>query len=388
MKILFLNYEYPPLGGGAANATFCILREYARVSDLEVDLVTSSIDSNYYKEKIGERITIHKIPIGKNKSNLHFQSQKDLLIYAWKAYAFSKKLCRQNKYDLSHSFFTVPCGFLSFLLKRNFKIPYVISLRGSDVPGYSDRFSWLYIFLKPFIKLIWKKADAVISNSVGLRTLALKTKSDQKIGIIYNGINTEIFKPDENMPDREKFIITSGASRLTDRKGLNYLVEAVAILVSKYPNVQLKIIGEGNAKKRLEELSEKMKIKDKVEFIGRVSHREVSKYYQEADVFVLPSLNEGMSNAMLEALSSGLPLLATDTGGTKELVTDGENGYVIKMKNASNIAEKIEKLINNSELKKKMGEASRQKALGLSWKKVAGEYYKLYSNLCLKNTQS
>jgi uncharacterized YceG family protein len=96
MRILFLNYEYPPLGGGAANATDYILEEYSKIPDLTVDLVTSSIDGEYHLEKSGENIFIHRLPIGKNKNNLHYQSQKELLAYAWKAYFFSKKLTSEE----------------------------------------------------------------------------------------------------------------------------------------------------------------------------------------------------------------------------------------------------------------------------------------------------
>jgi len=110
MRVLFFNYEYPPLGGGAANATSYILKEYSKISGLELDLITSSIDSEYHLEKIGENISIHRLPIGKNESNLHFQSEKDLMAYSLKAYFFSMKLIRRarkenRKYALSHSFF-------------------------------------------------------------------------------------------------------------------------------------------------------------------------------------------------------------------------------------------------------------------------------------------
>lgn len=380
MKILFLNYEYPPLGGGAANATAYILREYARIPNLKVDLVTSSVDNKYHKEKIGENVIIHKLPIGKNQTNLHFQSQKDLLIYAWKAYWFSKKLAVKNNYNLTHSFFTVPSGFISYLLKKQLKIPYIISLRGSDVPGYSDRFSLIYNFLTPLIKFIWKKADAVVSNSEGLKKLALKTNSNQKIEIIYNGIDTSKFKSNDEKDEKE-FIITPGASRITDRKGLNYLIEAIAKLTPKYPQIKLKIMGDGNARVALEKQVEKLNISDKTEFLGRIPREKTTSYYQESSLFVLPSLNEGMSNAMLEALASGLPIITTNTGGAEELVSNEKNGYLIKMKNSADIAKKIEKLITHPELRKKMGKASREKALEMNWKKIAEDYYKLYERV-------
>jgi glycosyltransferase involved in cell wall biosynthesis len=378
MRVLFLNYEYPPLGGGAANATSYILREFSKIPGLEVDLVTSAHDNQYHLETLGQNIRIHKLPIGNKEKNLHFQSQKDLLAYSWRAYWFSRRLISKNRYGLSHSFFSVPCGFLSMLFKIQYKIPYIVSLRGADVPGYTERFSRIYDLLRPLIKMIWKRSDFVVSNSGGLKELALKTDPRQKIEIVYNGVDVENFHPNPGLRSQDKFIITPGASRVTSRKGLNYLIEAVNRLAKKHPNISLKIMGDGSDKNNLEKLSQDLGIKDKVEFLGRIPKEETASYYQEASVFVLPSLNEGMSNALLEALSSGLPIIATDTGGTKELVSEGENGFIIKMKDAQDIAEKIEKLIIDPELRTKMGQKSRKKAEELSWKKVADKYLELY----------
>ncbi|MEK7598439.1 MAG: glycosyltransferase, partial [Patescibacteria group bacterium] len=392
-----------------ANATAYILREFSRIPDLEVDLVTSATGEKYELEKIGENIKIHKLPIGKNEKNLHFQSQKDLLVYAWKAYFYSKKLIKENssshqckrnngsgeftqehfgnsrhwcggKYDLTHSFFTVPCGFVSLLLKRKYKLPYIVSLRGSDVPGYSERFSFLYNLLTPLIRHIWKKSVAVVSNSKGLKELALKTNAEQPMDIIYNGIDVEHFSPKTEARPEGKFIITSGASRVTGRKGLRYLIEAVSSLAKRYPQIYLKIMGDGDDKKNLEILAEELKIEKRVEFLGRIPRENTAPYYQEANVFVLSSLNEGMSNAMLEALASGLPLIATDTGGSQELIKDGENGFIVKMKDSTDIAEKLEKLIVNPELVRSMGEKSRERALEMSWSSVAKSYYELYES--------
>ena len=381
MKILFFNYEYPPLGGGAANATFYILQEYARISGLEVDLVTSSIDEKYHLEKIGDNINIHRLPIGKNKTNLHFQSQKELIIYSWKAYFFAWKLIRKNRYSLTHSFFSVPCGFLSAVFKIQFGLPYIISLRGSDVPGYSDRFGLMYTILTPIIKFIWARADAVISNSDGLRDLALKVKSNQAIDIIYNGIDTQQFKPKSGEGDATIFKIIC-VSRLTKRKGIDYLLTAISkIVMAGHERIILYLVGEGNTKGDLEKQSAELGIEDFVKFSGRIAHDDLPEIYNSADVFVLPSLNEGMSNTMLEALASGLPLIATDTGGTKELVKDGINGFVVKMEDSDDLAEKIMTVMNGSELRKEMAAESRKMAEDLNWQSVAQKYFALYQKV-------
>lgn len=376
MKVLFFNYEYPPLGGGAGNATSYILKEFSQIPDLRVDLITSAVDNKFSSEKIGNNITIHKLPIGDKTTNLHYQSQFNLLRYTWKAYIYSKKLVKKNKYNLSHSFFGIPCGFVSLILKWQHKIPYIISLRGADVPGYSDRFPLIYFLLKPLIKLIWSQSISVVSNSQGLKDLALESKPNQKIEIIFNGIDTNEFTPAENKANEEFTILC--VSRITERKGIKYLIEAIKLMEKE--NIKLIIAGEGDRKIELEKLAKDLHLENKIAFLGRVEHSQITRLYQKADVFILPSLNEGMSNTMLEALASGLPLIATATGGTKELVTNGKNGFIIKMENAKDITEKIRLLATNSELQEKMSLASRKKALTLSWKNVAMQYHKIYKN--------
>ncbi|TAK94927.1 glycosyltransferase family 1 protein [Patescibacteria group bacterium] len=383
MKLLFFNYEYPPLGGGAANANAYIFREYARFPDLEIDFITSSIDAEYHLETVGERVRIHRLPIGKSGKNLHYQSQKELLVYAWKAYRFASQLARKNKYDLSHSFFTVPCGVVSWIMKVKYKIPYIVSLRGSDVPGYSERFTLIYKILTPIITFVWRKSAAVISNSQGLKELALKSAPKQNIGIIYNGIDMSEFAFAERPVTSDKFTVLC-VSRITPRKGIRYLIEAVAQVANKYPFVKLQLIGEGDEKEELERMTnDKLKISN-VEFLGRIEHNKLPTYYQNADVFVLPSLNEGMSNTMLEALASGLPLVSTNTGGAEELVAEGKNGFLVKMKDADDIATKLETLIQNSELKQSMAKESRAKAESLSWEKIAKQYFAQYQDVLKK----
>lgn len=377
MKILFFNYEFPPLGGGAGNASHYLLREYAKNPDIKVDFVTSSVDEKQHILKLGENITIYRLPIGKNPDNIHYQSKGELIKYAREAYKFSKKLVRENKYDLTHSFFTVPCGYISYKLWKKYKLPYIVSLRGSDVPGYSERFTFLYKFITPIIKKIWKNAYFVIANSQGLCELALKSAPQKEIGVIYNGIDIVEFFPDLSKKDKDKFTIIC-VSRVTPRKGIRFLIQAFSILLKRYDYLKLIIVGDGNERLSLEDLVQGLGINDKVVFTGPISHDKVSEYYQKSSIFVLPSLNEGMSNTMLEALACGLPLVATDTGGTKELVVDNKNGFIVKMKDSNDLAEKIEKFLLNKNLEENMGKESRLLAEKLSWENVAREYTDLY----------
>lgn len=376
MKVLFLNYEYPPLGGGAANATACILEEWAHDETVEVHLVTSSISAELDEAMLGSNIFIHRLPIGKNRDNLHHQSIGDVLRYSLKAWWFSRKLIeKQSKpFDTTLAFFGVPCGFLALLLKWEFHLSYIVSLRGSDVPGYSRKYSWLYPFIRPVIRLVWRFAAAVVPNSVGLEALAKESSPNQSFTIIENGVDIRRFTPDQSRRPKDEFIITPGASRVTERKGLNYLIEAVTALASKYPEIRLKIMGDGSARPALEALVREKGLQEKVTFLGRIPREETAPYYQEASLFVLPSLNEGMSNAMLEALASGLPLVATPTGGTAELVTEGVNGAIVPEKSAQALADAIEPFLQNKNLVTQYGAESRVRAEAQGWDRVAESF--------------
>ena len=362
-----LNYEYPPLGGGGSNACKYILEDFAH-RNLDVDLVTSS--SNIFEtETIGNSVTIYKLPI--NKKDIHYWTQREIIAYSWKARKFIKKLMEENEYDICHAFFSVPCGAIAYLFRD--KIPYIISLRGSDVPGFNDRFGFQYVFLKPIIKKVWRDAKAVVSNSQGLKELALKTSSSQEISVIYNGIDVSEFDPNFDKRDNDEIKIVCVA-RLIERKGLKYLIEAIGEL--KDNNIKLIIVGEGNQEEELKKLAVELKISDSVDFKGYVSHDRISDLYKNCDVFVLPSLNEGMSNALLEAMGTGLPVIVTDTGGTQELI-DG-NGIIVPMGDSNAIAEAIRGLMDDPDTRMQMGMRSREIAEQMGWSAVSEAYLRLY----------
>lgn len=379
MKILFLNYEYPPLGGGAGNATAYLLEEFASEKNLEVHLVTSAMGDITEHIRVGGEVFVHRVPIGKSKERLHSQSLLEIVRFFWSGLRTSRKLVRSSgsKFDVTLAFFGFPCGAQALILKWLYGIPYVVALRGSDVPGYNEKYRFLYPLFRPLIRLIWSQAATVIPNSAGLCDLAAKTAPKQAFHIIENGVDTKHFSPDSAKRPKDEFIITPGASRLTERKGLRYLIEAVALLAPRFPELCLKILGEGSARFGLETLVREKGVAERVKFLGRIPREATAQYYQEASLFVLPSLNEGMSNAMLEALASGLPIIATDTGGTKELLRPGENGVVVPMKSIPALAEAIEFFLVDRTKIDQYGQASRDLAEKKSWHTVAQSFLEI-----------
>ncbi len=380
MRILFFNYEYPPLGGGAAHATAYILKSLSQHHDIQIDLVTSAIDAKESQEKISENITVHRIPIGKNPENLHFQSQKELLTYTFNARKYANKLVAQNDYDFTHSFFTVPCGILSLYYKLFHNLNYIVSLRGADVPGYSERFTLIYKMFTPIIKVIWQSAHYRVTNSAGLTTLAKKTSPKMEFKEIYNGIDLKPFEgiSRKKEADKEKFTILC-AARMTHRKGFQYVLDAVATLANEHPQIDIVFAGgDGGMSSKLAGQTQALGLESHVTFLGRYTKDDIVQIYENADVFVMPSFNEGMSNNALEALASGLPIIMTPTGGAQELVHDGRNGFIVNFMDAQEIAKCINLLISDSKKRTTMGEESLRIAKELSWDTAANQYYALY----------
>lgn len=368
INLLMLNYEFPPLGGGAGNANYYILKELAKYPELNIDLVTSSTGS-FKVEAFSKNITVHFLDINKQGKNLHYQTNREVLNYSLKAYRYAKNLQKQKSYDLCHAYFGIPCGFIALLLK----LPYIVSLRGSDVPTFNKRYYWLdKLFFKQLSKITWKRARKVVANSEGLKELAHKTAPEQVISVIYNGVDVDQFSPpaNKNINDPVKLISTG---RLIARKGYIYLLEAL----KSNENIELTLIGDGNLAAELQEHAKKNNMS--VRFPGRIAHQNLADHLRDADIFVLPSLNEGMPNSVLEAMACGLPVVVTDTGGSRELIKN--NGYIVKKADIDALKKALENLLYNRDLIIEMGRRSRKIAEDLSWKEVAKGYYEIYLQL-------
>ena len=368
MNVLMFNYEYPPLGGGAGNATAYLLKEFQTVPDLHVDLVTSSTHK-YHTESLGERLHIHFLDIGK-RGNLHFQTNRELLTYSCKALRYGKRLLDNGQYGLCHAFFGIPCGYVA----RKMGLPYIVSLRGSDVPFYNERFRLLdrLVFRRLSVG-IWHDAKAVVANSKGLRELALQSSPSQLIDVIPNGVDTDFFRPAPRENDGLRVLCVS---RLISRKNLDLLIRAMAVLRNQ--EISLTLIGTGNEGQRLRNLAREKQVENQVRFTGRLEHDQILASYQQSDVFVLPSSNEGMSNTVLEAMACGLPILMTRTGGAEELVSDGQNGFLLEKASVEDIVGKIRCYLQTPHLIRQHGSSSRKIAEALRWESVAGKYVDLY----------
>jgi phosphatidyl-myo-inositol dimannoside synthase len=198
------------------------------------------------------------------------------------------------------------------------------------------------------------------------------------VEVIPNGADLSGLLPQMTKPAKGPLKLICVA-RLIERKGQHHLIQAVKQLSTVGVDVTLDLVGTGDSLKEYQQLTRDLKVEDRVNFTGYVPREEIGRCYQAADVFVLPSDNEGMSLAALEAMAAGLPLLLTRTGGTTDLVEDGVNGYVFDWADVDSLALHIQSIAENRALLKKMGDASRKRAERYSWPCIAEQFLRIFN---------
>lgn len=371
IRVISLNYEFPPIGGGAGRAHQHLLEEFAGRDDLCVDVLTSGLDKGLAKEEIAENITIYRVGI--HKKHLHHWRKTEVLEWLWRAGVHYRRMLGENDYDVAHAFFGFPTGWLCY--RRADELPYIISLRGSDVPGVNVRLTLDYKLLGPIFRRIWSGAALLVANSAGLRERALRFLPTGQIEVIPNGVQADRFVPGESHVDRgELRLLTVG--RLSATKRVELLIAATGLIRQRLPSVRLTIVGGGALEDALRQVVRKEGLEASVTMTGRLEADELPGVYQNHDLFVSASEQEGMSNAMLEAMASGLPIVTTRCEGVAELI--GANGVVVEDANAESLAAAVQELADDPTRRQQMALAARKRAEQFSWAAVAEQYIERY----------
>lgn len=373
LRILSLNYEFPPIGGGGGNAHRHLLREYTHFDDLDVSLLSITNRPEPIHDAYSANVNLYLLPL--KKKNLLFWRRREIVQYLAMHYGFLREFLKTRSFDLCHAFFGFPSGLLAYHFRS--RMPYIVSIRGSDVPGFNKRFSLDYILLRPFLNRIYSNARSVIANSSGLKSLYEKQFPHFTSGIIPNGVDTEMYKPVQREDNPEPALAT--VARLIPRKGIDLLVHACAEINRDGIPFQCHIVGDGPEENSLQRLASQEGVAERVHFHGRMEKEEIARFLPQCDIFVLPSYAEGMSNAALEAMACGLPLLLTDVGGSRELI-DG-NGSIVPSGDSCALAGRLRSWLGEPHILRTMGRRSRMCANAFSWTNVAKRYRELYYQL-------
>lgn len=373
MRILMVSHEYPPVGGGGANACMFLAREYAAAGH-EVAVVTAWYEGLAPREDAGG-VEIYRLRA--RRAHKECCGFGEMLSYLAKALPFADGLAAEGRFDVCQVFFGIPSGPVGLWLKKRRGVPYIIRFGGGDIPGFQRRFRLLYKAVGPAVKWIWSGADALVANSRGLREFALRFHGGKDVGVIHNGVDTDFFRPDYSKRGGGAVELLF-VSRLIERKGLQHLIprlEEVRALAGR--DVRLTVVGDGPYRQALEEAAALHGVGGMVRFEGQRGKEELPAYYQAADVFVFPSMREGMPNAVLEAMACGLPIVMTPCEGSGELV-DG-NGFVT---GAEGFPEAVARCVREQGA---LSRRSRELAEDVfSWKKSAAAYLSMMEGACAR----
>ncbi len=376
-NILVLNYEFPPLGWWQANANYYIFKEFSKNKNFSFTLITSSSDK-YFEEVFFDNIKIYYLDIWKKWQNLHNQSIKNLLINAYKTYKLSKQLLKEKKYD-SIMCWSYPAIVIWYIFKKIYWLDYITLLRWSDVPFYEKKWKNLDRFIfKYFAPIFWKNSKYVIANSQDLKKLALNISPNQEIKIITNWVDLEEFNKEKNKSKNIFNIIF--VWRLTERKGIKELLQAYNIFSNNKNDVRLNIVWNWELFESSKQFMMKNNLSEKIIFHWLKKHNEIVNIYNSSDIYILPSSNEGMSNTLLEALASSLPVIITNVGWTKELFD--KNGWIIEIWNSHDIVEKLDLAYDlwlNWELEN-LWKKSFEIVSSMSWENKAKDFIKYFKN--------
>ncbi len=379
LKILLINYEFPPLGGGGGVASYDLAVEWAKHA--QVDVLTSSFKHLPKKEIInGINIYRSKIFFRKSRDTASFLSMLSFLITG---FLKGISLVRHNRYHIINTHFALPSGPLGYLLGKMFKIYNVLSIHGGDIYDPSKKLSPHKNFLfKKIVKFILNHADKIVAQSTNTRDNALKYYKPKKeviiIPLAFHPVKKPLIKRKELGLASNQFILCS-IGRIIKRKALDVVIRAIKLLNNN--KIFFNIMGDGPERKNLEKLADNLNLKKQVKFLGFVEEKEKYANLCIADLFVLTSLHEGFGIVYMEAMFCGLPIICANHGGQVDFLTDQENALLIEVGDLKACAHAIERFYKEKNLHLKCKKNNIIKVKEFYADNIAKKYLTLFCDL-------
>lgn len=370
MHILIVNSEYPPIGGGAGNASAHIARELVKLGQQVTVLTARYADLAHDEMEDGVRVL--RLPTLRSRADRSTTTEQ--IAFLVSAALLGLPAILRLRPTIALAFFGAPSGAAAWFWSFFVSLPYIVCLRGGDVPGFRPYdFARQHRMLAPLLRRVWKRAKAVVANSQGLRDLAHKFNPKVPIAVIANGVDLDRFRVESRtwQPARLLFV-----GRVVYQKGIDLLLSALATL--KNLDWTLEIVGDGPRHEDLRIQADQLGILERIKFAGWKYNDELARAYAAANLFTYPSRHEGMPNALLEAMASGLPALATHIAGNEELVAHGETGLLVPSEDIEALRKSLNELIPDAARRESMGAAARKAVSArYSWQRVTKEYLEL-----------
>ncbi len=295
------------------------------------------------------------------------------------------RLHKEQAFHAIHAHWIIPQGFSVALLRslRYALPPVLLTSHGGDLYALRGR------FLEAIKRRILGRVEAVTVVSEAMREYcAEKELSLDRIDVQSMGVDLDTtFTPGDGEAARDGLVFVG---RLVEKKGVEYLIDAVAILAPEHPDLRLRIVGDGPLRKPLESRAGELGVSDRIEFVGAVLNVDVPDYLRSASIAVMPSVvaasgdQEGLGLVAVEAMGCGCAVVASDLPAVRDTVIDGQSGLMAKPADAANLAATIGRLLEDDALRQQLAKDGRRHALAhFNWKAVGANYAKIINERLL-----
>lgn len=345
MKILVLNYEFPPLGGGAAPVSKDISLQLSKKGH-DVTVITMGYhDLPAYEEIQGIKVYRLKCLRSRKSSCKPWEQYSYLLAVRH----FMRKHMLTQHYDVCHTHFVIPTGEAAKWVKRKYRIPYIITAHGSDVEGHNQKTTMkiMHRILRGGWRKIVNESYAVVSPSKYLMELMRHNYLCDKYAYIPNGIEWNKWHKFDRPECKQNKILIMG--RLQKFKNVQMILQALQQI--DLGSWKVEILGDGPYRRELEKMSSMLGLSGKVHFRGWIDNgtEEQAGFVKEASLYISASQFENCPMAVLEAIASGCYPLLSDIPAHRQLIPEDE--YYFGVNDVQELAEKIQSVIDNREEK-------------------------------------
>ncbi len=382
-RILIFSLTYYPTFVGGAEVAVKEITDRISSDDIIFDMITigdgrknvqDSIINNQV-ERIGN-VNVYRV-----LNNMGFIQK---LLFPFVAYRKALHLHTQHTYHATWAIMASYAGFAAHLFKqKNSNVPFLLTIQEGD------HFEKRAGILKPLFKKIFKAADAIQVISNYLAEWSTSMSATCPIDLVPNAVNLNLFTKTLSTEERaeisarigkkENDIILIHTGRLVEKNAVADIISALLYLPEQ---VKLLQVGSGVLMANLKTLVSDLKLENRVIFVDYVPHDEMVSYLKIADIFIRPSLTEGLGNSFLEAMAAGIPVIATPVGGIPDFLIDGETGLFCEVHNPKSIAQKVEKLIKDKESREYIvGRARTMVEKKYQWESVVEKMKKIFGSL-------
>ncbi len=372
-------YFHPKIGG-LETIAYTTAKKLHTSGEYNVSIITSNYAGTGYKKEIIDGMTVHRLPIWFVLSNSPINP-------LW--YSQIKKIYKKEQTDIVHTHSPVPfMADVAVFAAQSEHIPTVSTYHS----GGMKKGKWwtdviIYFYEEYFLRALFKKTNKVVTvhqefmkknyPEVGYKTFFIPT-----------GVDLKRFTPTA-LPENDMVTFVGRIEHSSSWKGIEQLLQAMVLVLKERPEVKLTLVGGGDALAHYTERTKSLGISDSVFINGPKFGLDLVKAYAETTLIALPSTSdsEAFSVTLVEAQASGRPIIGTTTGGTPQVIQDGENGLLVPPKDPQALADAILRILGDRKLAEQMSEAGSKKSKEFSWEIQTKKYSLLFEEL-LNNTVS